>query len=291
MLADKDAKMKVVNVKPLPRKILMKTFSTKEKPKAIKSKARLKIIFRESEGKSVKKEVDFMVLDGARTMIAFGKPTMDFLGFRSNRRSIYLAREDIRFPTTVTEHDDREELYACSYDHEVFDGNSTKTDFKNVKIKVPKECKGGAWWVEDHHRDPEFQVVEGPLIRLKDNSHAAMVRVLSNGKHRCGPGDRLAKIRPMEPADEELLNRCIEVSTASFQSMYDRKKIQAASQDEAVPTTPHAAFEEPHATQEEVDASGPDTAGEEGEINEAKYVKVGRKDRQAALFPALQEEG
>ena len=141
----------------------MKTFSTKEKPKAVKSKARLKITFKESAGKSVRKEVDFMVLDGARTMIAFGKPTMDFLGFRSNQRSIYLAREDIRFPTTVTDHDDLEELYACSYDHEVFEGSPTKTDFKNVKIKVPKECKGKAWWIEDPNHDSEFQVVEGPL--------------------------------------------------------------------------------------------------------------------------------
>ena len=65
--------MKVVSVTPLPRKILMKTFSTKEKPKAVKSKARVKITFKESANKSVRKEVDFMVLDGARTMIAFRK--------------------------------------------------------------------------------------------------------------------------------------------------------------------------------------------------------------------------
>ena len=76
----------------------------------------------------------------------------------------------------------------------------------------------------------------------------------------------------MEPSDEELLNRCIDVSTTAFQSMYDRKEALARSQEEAQSTTPHA-------------------AEEEGEINEAKYAKVGRKDRQAALFPELQKEG
>ena len=95
----------------------------------------------------------------------------------------------------------------------------------------------------------------------------------------------------MEPSDEELLNRCIDVSTTAFQSMYDSKEALARSQEEAQSTTPHAAREEPHAAQEEIEDSSQDSAEEGGEINEAKYAKVGRKDRQAALFPELQKEG
>ena len=54
----------------------MKTLDTNEQPKVIKSKTRIKIIFKESEKTWVRKEVDFMVLDGERTMIAFGKPIL-----------------------------------------------------------------------------------------------------------------------------------------------------------------------------------------------------------------------
>ena len=83
-------------------------------------------------------------------------------------------------------------------------------------------------------------MVEGPLIRLKDNADAAMVRILADGNHRCGPGDKLARLRPMEPAVEELLNRCIDLSTQAFQANYDRKKAEKELAElNHVPEHPH----------------------------------------------------
>ena len=69
------------------------------------------------------------------------------------------TRTEMVIHPAVTDADDLEELYACSYDHEIFGGSPTKTDFKNVKVKVPKECKGKAWWIEGTPHSEDLSLI------------------------------------------------------------------------------------------------------------------------------------
>ena len=287
LLDGRDSSLQVVEVKTIP-KVWMKSFNPSEPRTPITSKARLEIKFKESETKWVIKEIELMVLKKCTSLIAFGKPTMDYLGFQSNRSTIHLQREDIRFPTTVTDQNDSEELYACSYEHEIFDGHSGKAEIKNVKVKVLKECKGGAWWIEkDENLPDDIQVVEGPLIRTKENRHAAMVRVLAEGKHRSGPGDRLAKIRPMTSHDEKILNGCIDLSTKAHQAKHKSESILEESR------SLNSTKGKPLAAAKCLGENLPQDDGEEEgpEFMEAKHIKKDKKEKHAALFPELEKEG
>ena len=116
---------------------------------------------------------------------------MDSLGFVSDKFSIELRSEDIRFPTILPEtgsHTKDTFLHLAS--HQTFDGRPDAAQIVFPEFQTTKAQHGGKLWIEAGPDMPdEMQAVEGPLVPTSDGRCKA--ELIVDGKCRVGTSARL----------------------------------------------------------------------------------------------------
>ena len=133
----------------------------------------------------------FFVITNSSEDLILGKPTLDRLGFVSDRDSIELRAHDIRMKTNLPNRDqlpphDDSFLYLDSY--EEFDGSHERIESRHVTFRVPERYHGKQLWIEPGPDLPlGMGIVEGPLVPHADNPHRCTIEVLSDCRSRTAP--------------------------------------------------------------------------------------------------------
>ena len=98
----------------------------KNNPIVVKQIAYLKVTFKESDQVGTTKDLGFCVVPDSTEDVIIGKPTLDASGFVSDRHSIELRAEDVRFPTILPESlPEGKDQFLCLADHIELDGRWT----------------------------------------------------------------------------------------------------------------------------------------------------------------------
>ena len=188
------------------------------------------VTFKQSEKKTVTHPITFLILKESSTNVTLGKPTLDWLDFQSNRRKIYLGRDDIRFNTILAK-GAREELFVATVDPCEFTCNGSQSTLETVLVSIsPKAKKGKAYWIEPSPTTPVgMEIVEGPLVRCKHNTGKALVQVLCHETSTSTPETPLASLREMTKEDAILLGQAQELEDHAK----EHTKARIAAQKEA----------------------------------------------------------
>ena len=151
----------IVDVEPLTCESV-----DRNNPIVIKQIALIDTIFRESDDIAVTKLLGFCVVPNSTEDVILGKPTLDALGFVSDKHSIELQTEDIRFPTILPEKIPKGNdaiLHLAS--HQAFDGRPDAARVFYPEFRIAKAHLDGRWWIEGGPDLPlDVEVVEGPLV-------------------------------------------------------------------------------------------------------------------------------
>ena len=110
----------------------------------------------------------FLVVSDSAEDLSLGKPTLDKLGFVSNRHTIELRSKGITFKTILPKANILDAQLLRFSDNVKFEGRDDEARSNWTDVHVPKKFKNGEWWVKgSEHLPPGLQVVEGPLHSLK----------------------------------------------------------------------------------------------------------------------------
>ena len=134
-----------------------------------------------------------------------GEPTLDALGFVSDRHSIELRTEDVRFPTILPELcPSGADQFLHLAEHRGLDGRADQAKVHEVELIMRKQHSKGRFWLEPGPDAPlGVEVVEGPLVQT--SSSRCKVNLIVDEKVRIGPATRLVQARELTTDDEALL--------------------------------------------------------------------------------------
>ena len=96
-----------------------------------------------------------------------GKPTLDELGYVSDKHTIELRKLDVRFASTLPAWSKQaaKDTFLRLEDHTQFEIPPDTSQEKFLRLKVAKSRTVDDWWVEAGPDLPDaMQVVEGPLL-------------------------------------------------------------------------------------------------------------------------------
>ena len=167
------------------------------------------ITFKQSENNTKTHTINFLILKDSATLMTFGKPTLDWLGFKSTRTKIWLEHDDIRFNTVVSK-GTHEELYLTSTHPCEFIPEPSRSTLETVITDVPHKLwkSKKPYWISPSRTTPQgLEVIEGPLVRLKDDPTKAILQVICNETSSCETTAPLASLRPMTEEDAETCDR------------------------------------------------------------------------------------
>ena len=117
----------------------------------IRKMALLKVTFQESSGAAkVTRSVGFVVIKNSSEDLLFGKPTLDELGFVSDKYTIELRSLGLRFATVLPDEAKGSDtgVFLRTICNEAFQaprGNSTA--HQTVQCVLPTCTKKGQWWL------------------------------------------------------------------------------------------------------------------------------------------------
>ena len=224
----------------------------------IRSVAKVLVTFKESESKQETRLLTFCVVDGSTEDMILGKPTLDALGYVSNKTHIELQELDLRFSTILPAYLNRASAPQGTFlhlsEHYVFDGRPDAASVSKVQVRLDPAHASGHWWMEQGPDCPfEVQVVEGPIVPATANK--CEVEVIADGRCRVGTGEAFLSVRPVTKQDFALLDEVRQLDQ------------RAAASHEAVAE-----------------------CKAEAALLVANYAKKDRAAKQEALFPVLEEE-
>jgi len=257
----------VVAVKPMSCRSV-----DRNNPITIKQVAYINTTFRESGTKVVTKLLSYCVVDQSTEDVILGKPTLDSLGFVSDKYSIDLRHEDIRFATILPKELPKGgDQFLHLAEHQEFDGRDGATQVHSCDVKVRRQHLQGKWWIEAGPELPVgLEVVEGPLVQTTEGR--CKVNVLADCKVRVGPHQDLFQVRAMTQEDAKLLDKVNESDWQASEVHSHLLQCQVA-----------ATTEEQWKTEVERSAAS-------AQFLQANYSKKDRAAQQEALFPELQKE-
>ena len=153
-------------------------------PVTVKKVAYVKTTFRESPNKTVTKLMGYVVVPNSTEKLIIGKPSLDALGFVSDRHSIELRHEDLRFPTVLPQELPKgNDAFLSLCDHErLTAGPGGETRVHSVKLGIKRQhAKGDSWWLEATDVLPTgVELVEGPLVQSADEPSRCVVHLLGS---------------------------------------------------------------------------------------------------------------
>ena len=209
--------MNVKKIKPLKCRSV-----DKKSPIMIKNVAEIECEFKSSSNRPVVElRLWFFVIQDSSEDLILGKPTLDYLGFVSDRYSIELRRYDIRMKTILPKKEElppKNDSFLYLGGYEELDGSFDCIESRYLPFKVPPRLQGENLWVEGGPDLPEgVSVVEGPMVPSKDNPSRCSIEVLSDCRTRVCPRDRLVTVRKMTARDEEILTAARTQSKQAYQ--------------------------------------------------------------------------
>ena len=167
--------------------------------------------------------------------LLFGKPILNGSGFVSDKHSIELRHEGLRFLTVLPDEAiDAKDQTLRLVDHESVQLVGEQTQLKKIKLVAPAPLSEGDWWLRPGPDLPdECMLVEGPLVR---DEGRCTVEILCFGTTRLGPSMRVASARPMTKKENDLLMKVRE--TEALHSEGSRQLEEALSQTCLLYTSP-----------------------------------------------------
>ena len=100
-----------------------------------------------------------------------GKPTLDALGFQSDRYSIELGALDLRFPTQLPGRlPEGDACFLHLADNYVLTGANYKTEQHRMELAIPRQAREGKgeFWIEQGPDCPGgITAIEGPVPPLE----------------------------------------------------------------------------------------------------------------------------
>ena len=161
----------------------------KANPIVIKQIAYVQVTFKETSGTSVTKLLGFCIIPNSAESMIIGKPTLDALGFMSNRHSIELADLELRFPTILPANLTDEHGTFLHLDQNLnLSGSPQGCRQHRIQVSVPKKMAGQHLWIEQGPGCPEcVEVIEGPVHIPEGSRGKAPVDELVGQDVRVGP--------------------------------------------------------------------------------------------------------
>lgn len=191
----------VVEIEPISCTGMMTAMAVEVKRMAV-----VRLTFKESGlSRSSSVQLGVVVIPGLSENLIIGKPTLDRLGFISDKDSIEVRAAGLRFPTILpAEHRVEDETLMAPAAHVLFETPAGQSRVQSTLMAFLGEAKkGDNWWIEAGPDLPEeLQVIEGPL-KMQDGQ--ARVDFLVHAPHRAGPADGLVSIRPQTQRDLDVL--------------------------------------------------------------------------------------
>ena len=265
----------------------------KKNPITIKHVAEIECEFKSSSNRpGVKARLWFFVIKDSSEDLILGKPTLDYLGFVSDRYSIELRRHDIRMKTILPSKDElppKNDSFLYLGGYEELDGSLERIESRYLPFKVPPRLQGTNLWVEGGPDLPEgVSVVEGPMVPHKDNPSRCSIEVLSDCRTRVCPSDRLVSVRKMTERDEEILTAAKAQSEQAYRESAALRQCLRLAEEEGEKVTPTPIGSDDQRQSHELTESEKEQLN--GAFLVANYQKKDRKEKQAALFPELEKE-
>lgn len=231
--------------------------------------ATLRVTFREN-GLEVSETLDigFLVIKDSSEDLLIGKPTLDRLGFVSDKESIELRSLGIRFPTVLPGEQDDTKTHTflkCS-DHLLLEPQEGRSHVQILSMIAPKQAEKEELWLEPGPDIPDMlQVVEGPLV-VRDGRFN--VHVVVHGPAQIGPGTRLLRARGATERDRQILDAVGQEESRRDAEVY----LLRQAQEEGRPPD-----------------STPEKQADESFLK-TSYKTRGKKERQEIMFPELVKE-
>jgi hypothetical protein len=174
----------------------------------IKEKAVIKVTFQETPNRSFTRPLVFLVVEKSTEDISLGKPTLDSLGFVSDRTTIELRKNGITFKTILPNAIIKDATFLLKFAENVkFEGRDDLAKSNWCNVHVPGRFKDGEWWVEAGENLPaHLQVVEGPLItKSNGDGRVATIEFLSEANSHSHSDDGFVQVRRITREDGEIL--------------------------------------------------------------------------------------
>ena len=265
--------LKIEDIKPLTCRSV-----DKNNPIVVKQIAYLTVTFKESDQIGTTKDLGFCIVPDSTEDVIIGKPTLDALGFVSDRHSIELRTEDVRFPTILPEKlPNGKDQFLHLADHVELDGRVGQTTIQTVNVVARKQHCKGHWWLEAGPDLPlGVEVIEGPLVQSEPNR--CRVSFLVDTKVRIGPAANLVKVREMTAEDEKLLEAVNKTDREASEAHDALQACVTGAEESALSSSP--VKDMPKEEQQKSSAA----------FLVSNYLKKGKKERQAELFPELEKE-
>jgi len=148
--------------------------------------------------------VGYCIVENSSEDILVGKPTLDSLGFVSDKHSIELRTVGIRFGTVLPEEAaNREVSYLRLAENVAFEVPPGQNTTKTVEVVTRTEHNRDKWWSQPGvDLQPELQLVEGPLVV---NNGRASIDILVHGNLKLPAGARVAEARREQKAGAKLI--------------------------------------------------------------------------------------
>ena len=239
----------------------------------INKMAVITVTFKERSGtRGVSKDLGFVVIDGSSEDLVIGKPTLDELGYVSDKTTIELRTLGLRFSTVLPEECKGTAtgifLRCAENEHiEVPEGQSKE---EVVEVLLPKECRSGKWWLQPGPDLPEtMQLIEGPLVASRCR---CKVSFLVHGNATVGPGTRMVHVRRGTEGDEEVLEAIKKADAERNRGQKTMARVVEQANDDLLTALP------------------PGSRSSAESFLKTSYKTRGKKERQQALFPKLEEE-
>ena len=265
----------VFDITPLTCTSMQKGHSFK-----ITKMATVRVTFVESSGGSREtRTLGFVVVPNSSEDILLGKPTLDELGYVSDKDTIELRALGLRYcsilPSDCT--DNATGVFLKSAYNESFTTRTGETTDHTFELVVPKQLRQGEWWLEaGPDLPPEAQLIEGPLVRSNGRAPAS---VLVSENLRVGPGANLAVARPMTEKDHAVLKKLKEADKQQEEGRQVLESLNAAAHKESLRRRPPG-----------TKAESASCAARAEQFLKTSYKTRGAKERKADLFPDLQAE-
>ena len=173
----------------------------------VRQVAILSVTFKESGlQQSATEELGLCVLEKSTEDLLIGKPSLDVLGFCSDKDHIQLWTRGLQFPTVLPAGAMGGEIQGAFLkmaDHVRFDAPAGGSKVHRVEVVLDKaRARGEHWLLPGPDLPPELQLVEGPLVA---RSGRATVDVMAHGTVHGGPGTRLVSTRSLTSDDRIML--------------------------------------------------------------------------------------
>ena len=173
-------------------------------------------------------DIAYLVIGNSSEDLLLGKPTLDELGFVSDKHSIELRSLGLRFPTVLPPDSPRhrgEYMLKCA-DHYALTAPPGQTRSRIIEVVPSRHIAKDTWWAGPGPDLPDgVQLVEGPVTIGKNGRIS--VEVLIHESTRVGPGQAVVEVTPMTEKHEKITKAVSRMEKECAKQVQEKEQLLA----------------------------------------------------------------